>query len=716
MSGPILANAWYRVAELKPRLRSHARLHRHRYRGQVWYLLQDPVSNRIHRFTPAARLFIAAMVGQRSVNQLWELTNKHLGEEAPTQDEIINLLGQLHAADLLQSDATPDAVEVFDRGERQEKALRLRSFMNPMALRLHLWDPDAVLNRIEPLIRLLWSRWGGLLWLAVVIPALLLIPPHLPELTGNFSDRVLAVDNLLVLWLVFPLIKAAHEFGHAAATKRGGGEVHDMGIVMLIFIPVPYVEASAATAFKSKYERALVAAAGMIVEVFIAAIAFYFWLLAEPGLVRAILFNVMLVAGVSTLVFNGNPLLRYDAYYILADMLEIPNLANRSTRYWSYLAERYLFGARDIEQPDATRSEKGWFLFYGMASTAYRTFVTISIALFIAGQFFVIGVVLAIWAVAAMAVLPVFKAFKHIASSPNLNTRRGEAAGIAGAVFGALMLLLFVVPAPYSTSAEGVIWLPEQAIVRAGNEGFIDQFLVTPGSIVSKGDVLLKISNPALDARIEQSAAREAELEAAYAAQLTQDRAQASVVREQLDSERSTLKFLRKRAEGLSVRAASGGAFFVPKSSDVIGRFQKKGDLLGYVIDQARPLARVVVAQDAVDLVRLDANSVKVRYAHRPELVADGRIARHVPASEAYLPSRALATEGGGHIATDPRDQKGTKAMERMFQLDIEMTGAVAPGTFFGERVYVRFEHGMLPLGLQAYRAIRLLFLSHFNV
>ncbi len=716
MSGPMLANAWYRVADLKPRLRSHAKLHRHRYRGQVWYLLQDPVSNRIHRFTPAARLFIAAMDGLRSVNRIWELTNKHLGEDAPTQDEIINLLGQLHAADLLQSDVTPDAVEVFDRGARQEKALRLRSFMNPMAMRIHIWDPDAFLNRIEPVTSLFWNRWGGLLWLAVVLPALVLIPPHFAELAGNFSDRVLAVDNLLVLWLVFPLIKAAHEFGHAVATKRGGGEVHDMGTVLLIFIPVPYVEASAATAFKSRFERALVAAAGMIVEVFIAAIAFYFWLLAEPGMARAILFNIMLVAGVSTLVFNGNPLLRYDAYYILSDLLEIPNLANRSLRYWSYLAERYLFGSKDAEEPDATTSEKGWFLFYGLASTIYRAFVTISIALFIASQFFVIGVVLAIWAVAAMAVMPIFKALKHIATSANLRSRRGQAAGIASAIFFTLVVVFFFVPAPYSTSAEGVIWLPEQAIIRAENEGFVQQLLAAPGTMVAKGDALFKISNPALDARIEQSAAREAELEAAFAAQVAQDRAQAGLIREQLDSERATLRLLRKRAEGLEIRAASAGAFLVPKAVDIIGRYQKKGDLLGYVVDQSRPLARVVVSQDAVDLVRLDANSVKVRYAHRPELVAEGRIARHVPASEAYLPSRALTTEGGGHIATDPRDQRGTKAMERMFQLDIEMSGNVAAGTFFGERVFVRVEHEMLPLGRQFYRAVRLLFLSHFNV
>src|SRR5712675_485777 len=104
----LLSNWWYRVAERRPKLRAHARLHRHRYRGEVWYLLQDPASGRVHRFTPAARLVIALMDGERRVAALWEIANRRLGEEAPTQDEMIQLLGQLHAADLLRSDVNPD--------------------------------------------------------------------------------------------------------------------------------------------------------------------------------------------------------------------------------------------------------------------------------------------------------------------------------------------------------------------------------------------------------------------------------------------------------------------------------------------------------------------------------------------------------------------------------------------------------------------------------
>jgi putative peptide zinc metalloprotease protein len=715
MSMPLLSNSWYRVAALKPRLRSHARLHRHRYRGEVWYLLQDPVSNRVHRFTPSARLVIAAMDGKRTVENLWEMANKRLGEDAPTQDEIINLLGQLHSADLLQSDVTPDVGEVFDRGEREQKALRRRTYMNPMAVRIPLWDPDSFLDRFPKIIRLLWSRWGALLWLAVVLPALILVPMNWQELTHNFSDRVLAVNNLFLLWLVFPVIKALHEMGHASATKAGGGEVHDMGLILLVLIPVPYVEASAASVFKSKYERAVVGAAGMIVELFIAALAFYLWMLIEPGAMRSILFNVMLIAGVSTLAFNGNPLLRYDGYYILADLIEMPNLAVRSLRYWEYLVKRYLIGIADAEQPQATRGEKAWFMFYGPASSIYRVLVTVAIAIFIAGRFFVIGVILAIWAVVVMAVVPLVKGIRYLLESPALHVQRRRAIAITVGIVTTLIVFLFMVPMPFRSNAEGVIWFSDDAMVRAGTNGFVGEFLATPGSRVKKGDALIRCYDPTLEAQVRLSKARVEELEANYANEFVLDRAKANIIHDQLASEKEVYERVSERAEGLVVRAGTDGVFIAPQADNMPGRYYHKGDLLGYVVEKGQQLARVVVPQDAVDMVRLATDRVTVRSVHRADIVSEGRIVRQAPQAIEYLPSRALSTEGGGLIATDPRDQKGAKVLQRMFQFDIELPDK-SDTAFYGERVYVRFTHRMEPLGLQWYRSIRLLFLSHFNI
>lgn len=715
MSGPVHSNAWYRVAALRPRLRAHARLHRHLYRGEVWYLLQDPASGRSHRFSPAARLVIAAMDGRKSVADLWALALRHLGDDAPTQDDLIQLLGQLHAADLLQTDVTPDVAELFERGSRQARQKTLRSFINPMAIRIPLWDPDRFLNTLDRLARPLWSRWGLLLWLAVVLPALFLVPPNWDALSGNFSDRVLAFDNLLLLWLIFPAIKFLHEMGHATAVKAGGGEVHDMGLMLLVLIPVPYVEASASSVFKSKYRRAAVGAAGMLVELFIAALAMYVWLAVEPGLVRAIAFNIMLIAGVSTLLFNGNPLLRYDAYYILVDLIEMPNLGQRALAYWAYLFERYPLGVREAEPPGETPREKAWCLFYGFASTVYRIFITLAIALFIAGSFFFIGVLLALWAIFMMAILPLAKGIKHLAANPRVRRRRRRAWAVIGGGLGALVLFLTLIPMPYRTQAEGVVRLADEATVRAGGEGFLRRYLVDAGATVKRGDAVALLNDPQLDAALAQTQARVAELETRYATAFVEDLARASVLAEQLRAERAALLRVQQKASALVAYAAAPGVFMAERWRDQQGRYFHKGDTLGYVTLPSPPRVRVVIPQADIDKVRGATESVAVRLSPELGRVLEARIVRELPAGESSLPSQALATEGGGKIALDTRDPRQTKTLERLFQFELALVGA-PPVERFGQRAHVRFEHPATPLASQWYASLRRLFLTHFNV
>lgn len=713
--GPVLSGLWYRVETLRPRLRSHARLHRHRYRGEVWYLLQDPASGRVQRFSSNARLIIALMDGHRTVAELWQAANQRLGDAAPTQDEMIQLLGQLHAADLLLTDVTPDVAEIFARHEKEVSARSRRSFGNPMAIRIPLLDPDRALNRMLGPIRLLWGPVGAIIWCLIVLPAVFLIPPHWPEMTHGFTDRILSANNLIVLYFAFPFLKALHELGHAMAIKARGGEVHEMGVLLLVLLPVPYVEASAATAFRSKYHRALVGAAGVLVELLIASLAFYLWLMIEPGATRAVLFNVMLIAGVSTLIFNGNPLLRYDAYYILSDLIEIPNLASRSLRYWTYILERRLLGVRDAEPPNATTRERLWLLSYGIASTVYRAFITILIALFIATKFFIIGVILALWAVGAMAVLPLVKGIRHLATSPRLRGRRWRAVHILAGSVAALVALIGFVPVPYHSSSEGIVWLPEQSLVRAGTAGFVDRFITLAGEQVEAGDPLVRLVEPAVQAQYRVAQAKVTELEASYVMEVASDRVRAAVTREKLRQERVTLAITQERASDLLIRARASGVFVVPNMDDMMGRFYRKGELLGYVIGHTQPLVRVVVPQDATDQVRVESDRVRLQVLDRGHVIHTGRIVREVPAGDEYLPSRALAIEGGGTIATDPRDTKGPKALQRMFQFDIILDDAPHFSTY-GQRAVVRFEHAPRPLAVQWYRAVRLLFLSRFSV
>jgi putative peptide zinc metalloprotease protein len=220
------------------------------------------------------------------------------------------------------------------------------------------------------------------------------------------------------------------------------------------------------------------------------------------------------------------------------------------------------------------------------------------IALFIAGQFFFIGVLLAIWAVGAMAIFPVIKALRHLAENPRLRKHRSRAVAVTAGIVLCLTGFLIGVPMPYHSHAEGVLWLPEEAMVRAGANGFVGELLVEPGTHVAHGDPLVQCYDPALDAQLRRSEAKVAELRAEYAAQFVTDRAKAQVVRDKLDSEQANLALVRERAAELLARAKTEGVFVAPQMVDMPGRYYHRGELLGYVVGKTNALARVVVPQE----------------------------------------------------------------------------------------------------------------------
>lgn len=715
MAQSTFSQSWYRVAALTPRLRPHVRVSRHRYRGQPWYVLQDSVTARYHRFTPSAYFVIGLMDGRRKLDTIWEAANTEFGDDAPTQDEVIQLLGQLHAGDVLQCEIPSDSMELFRRYEQDRLSKLKKRLMSPLSIRIPLFDPERMLQILIPIVRPLFSWVGFIIWTLVVGIGIALVVSHWTDLTNNISDRVLNTDNLLLMWLSFPFIKLLHELGHALATKHWGGEVHEMGISLLVLTPVPYVDASASSAFPDKRKRIFVAAAGMMVELFIATLALFVWLNVENGLVSAAMFNVMLIGGVSTLFFNGNPLLRFDGYFMLADAIEIPNLGGRATQYLGYLCQRYLFDVQSTESPVTAEGERRWFVLYGIAAFIYRIIITFVIVLFIASKFFIIGILLAEWAVITQVLLPLGKQLRFLFVSPKIQRRRLRALGLTAIVLTTAALTVFYLPVPYWTRVEGVVWLPEQAQIRAGSDGLVREFTTAPDSVVEPGAALVRLEDAFLKADLEVLEARLRELTARYDAVAKEDRVEAELIDEEAAAVRTELAQVREKSNKLLVRSSGSGQFIVPKPQNLPGIFVRKGDLIGYVAARRDPSVRVVVSQSDILLIRQRTVAVEVKLASRPQLTFDAVVEREVPAANFVLPSKALGSAGGGRIAVDPGDEQGTKALEKVFQLDLALLDE-APHAYFGERVYVRFSHGELPLGKQWYWMGRQLFLRHFGV
>ncbi|MGH7354041.1 MAG: HlyD family efflux transporter periplasmic adaptor subunit [Candidatus Rokuibacteriota bacterium] len=715
MTQPLFSSSWYRVAELQPRLRSHAQIHRHQYRGQTWYVLEDRAGQRFHRFTPQAHLLIGLMDGRRTVQELWETACERLGDDGPTQDEVIQLLSQLHASDVLQSDVPPDAAELLDRYERQQRRRWLARLSGFFSWRFRLLDPERFLRATVSYVRPCIGWTGAVVWLAVVVPAIALVAVHWTDLTSDIVDRLLSAQTLVTFWLLFPLVKTVHELGHAYTTKAFGGEVHDMGFMLLVVTPVPYVDASSAWAFRSKWRRIVVGAAGMLVEMFLAALALYVWLSVETGMIRVIAYNTILIAGITTILFNANPLLRYDGYYILADLLEIPNLRQRSNTYLGYLCERYPFGQRDAEPPAATPGERAWFVVYAIASFAYRVLIVVGIIAFIADRYFWLAIFFATLTAVGWIGVPAGKGVRFLFTSPRLRKERPRAVAVAGAVVAVVFVVLALVPVPYRSVVEGVVWIPEESFVRAGTEGFVERVAASPGARVRRGDVLILLTDPELTARVEVLTARVRELQARYDEQRPVDLVKAEIIEKDLRYARHERARAVERAAELTIRSGADGTFIVPTPEDLPGRFVKKGEQLAYVVELGTVTIRAAVPQGAIDLVRFHTRGLQVRLSESLAQTIPATVRRVVPGASERLPTTALGSEGGGQIVVDPRDPKGVTATQKVFQVDIELP-ARSSWLNVGGRAYVRFDHGWQPLVVQWYFALRQLFLSRFNV
>lgn len=715
VSEALHSSNWYRISQLKPRLRGHVQIHRHAYRGQVWYVVEDRMAGKYHRFNPASHRVIGLLDGRRTMEQVWRLLSESLNEDTPSQDEVLNLLAQLFAADLIQCDVSPDIAELFERRRKHERKQLSSRYLNPMSLRFPLIDPDRLLTRLNRLPHLYRGGAGVAIWLAVVIPALILAPMHWPDLTENFSEQFLAMDNLLVMAVIFPLLKACHELGHGLAAKARGGEVHEMGIMLMVLFPIPYVEASSASAFVNKFDRMLVGAAGMLTELFIGAIAFYFWLILEPGLARSLAHNVIVLASVSTVIFNGNPLLRYDGYYILADWLEIPNLTTRANQYWRYLLDRHVLDLPQTEPPEATPGERRWFLIFTPAAFLYRMTVMIGIAWFIAQQYFFVGVVLALWSLGAGVGVPLFKGLRTLMTEPRYDLRSMRIRWVLGGGLVASYMLLFLLPIPYHSTVDGVLWLPEQALLRAEASGFVMRVAASPGTELEPGTPVLASHDPELGARLRAQEAKLAEVQARHDAAWGTKPAQAAQLEEQIQREQAAVDRLRDQFTRLTLRSQAHGTLLLDRANDLPGRYLKKGEIVGYVVGEHVPLVRVVVPQDVVDRVRLARPNVEIKLAGDSSVTWMATVLREVPAAGKELPSPALGQRGGGEIVLDPNDKDGMKTLQSLFEFELELPKA-APARFLGSRVLARFEHEPAPVGIRGWHLVRQLFLSQFHV
>jgi putative peptide zinc metalloprotease protein len=696
---PTFSESWYRVAELKPRLRAGAQISRQFHRGERWYVVRDPAGNQFHRLSDAAYAFVGLLDGRRSVEECWDLVGGHLADDAPTQPEVIQILSQLYAANLLETDITPDSGVLLRRHKEQMKRKMQGRLMNVLFPRIPLWDPDMFLKRWAPVARFIFSRLGAAVWIFTLVYTVFMLAPHWDDLRKgavHALDLQHNMENVFWLYATFVGIKLIHELGHAFSCRRFGGEVHELGVMFLVLVPTPYVDASTAWGFPSRWKRVFVGAAGMIVELFFACLCAMVWTatLGQPdALIHQLAYNAMLIASVSTLVFNANPLLRYDGYYILSDFLEIPNLSQKSKDYSLGLIKRHIFRVK-LQQPLPPVGQRIWLFVYAIASGVYRVFIGAMIVLIVFFKVAILGVLMAIGGVVTWLVVPIFKISRYLLIDPELHRKRAPAMAFSFAALALFIVAVGVIRLPVHLNAEGILEPAAKQVVRVHQPGFVRQILVADGQLVHKGQPLVVLENIQLQTQLEFDKAQlnstQAKKIADYANDPTmvkyhQDAADEVAYQKDVDLDQTEF-------DSLTVRAAINGVLVAPNIDQIAGQYLHNGQQIATVADIRQMRAKAVIDQKDAQLIqKVGLLKTEVRLAGN--LQADpysGQKVEVLPAAQEELPSAALGTAGGGQVTTDPHDEKGTRPASDQFEVHLLIDNNDG-GIVSGQRAYVRF-------------------------
>ena len=677
-------------------------------------MLEDTTSGKNHRFNPAAYQFIGRIDGKNTVQDIFNLVNELLGEYAPSQEEIIQLLAQLHNADLIRTKQLIDTDELFDR-QTQEKTNRIKQQLSsPISQKVALWDPENFLNRHFNKVEWVFSYWVAFSWFIIVIYSLSQLLLNWQQISQHFTINALSPYNLLLLFFLYPPIKFLHELGHAFSAKLEGGEVHEMGINFMLLIPIPYVNVSTATHFRSKYKRMFVSAAGILVETLLASLGLLLFLSTEPGLVQSIGFNIFIIGGISSLFFNGNPLLKYDGYYILSDALEIPNLYQRARHYWRYLFQRYLLGMHQAYSPVNTKGEAPWFIGYGAVSTLYRFAVLWFVIAIVTEKFFTLGVFLAIWLISQQILLPIFKSVTFIFNSPSLEKNRPRA--IINCIFtlSLMVSITMLLPMPSYTLVEGVAWQSDESQIKAEHAGFAGPLLVQDNQDITAGTTVLVLSDPILEAQLKIAQARVRELQSKYRAKQLSNFVEAGIIKDATLAAQSELDFVLNEIQSMSIKSLKNGKVVLPKADDIPGRYIRQGELLGFIVSNEPPTIRLAVSQENIGQVRHSVLDINVKLANDLSKNYKASIIRQAPEASNQLPSAALTTKGGGRFINSPDQKDDRISLDKVFLMDLNFHSSPVDLPL-GTRAYVRFSHASEPLAFQWYRRIRQVFLRQFN-
>ncbi len=673
---------------------------RHLFRGEPAYVLRDPLTFQSYRLDTKGYAIFVALERNKPLAEIFDKLVEQ-GSLTPRDEEnFYRTIITLHRLNFLNLPISDDKL-LYQRHLAKKRARTREKLLGFLFLRIPLWNPDRFLTRTVNSVRFMFSRWFFALWASFVGAAIVVAGLNFERFLQPI-EGVLLARNLFVLWIVLVVLKVLHEFGHAYACKRLGGHVPEMGVYLIVFTPLAYVDATSSWGFGRKRDRLIVCLAGMYFESIAAATALFIWAATEPGLVHDIAYNVVFLAGVATILFNINPLMRYDGYYALSDWMEIPNLRQEATRYVTGVLKRVFLGLPS----GGGRRSVGLriFLFvFGVAAGLYRLVIVIGISAAIATKLFLVGMTIGVGYVGSVIFGTARRLVTYLWTAQETAPVRVRAVAVSLLLLVGVPVVIFTVPIERPVQAAGVLGTEDEKVLHAESDGFLEDVHAEAGQVVEPAAALLSFSNDACREAIAQARARIEATRIRYHAYHATEPAKAVQEKERSIVYQRELAHRKADLANLTLRAPRAGRLTQTMTRRDVGRFVRKGDPVATVAAGGWEVRAILTEEQLVDSEATVGSRVEVRAAARPARVFRGEIKRIVPCATRDITEPSLTQVGGGEIPVDPQTNRAGRPY---FEVVVELLDADAPWLTHGMTCRIRCQGDNQTVATLLYRRL----------
>ncbi len=701
------------------------------------WIVKDPVSLKYHRLREAEMIVLGMLDGPTTLRQIKEALQDKYPTKIARLTDLQQLLSSLFRAGMLLSDSPGQAEQLLKRHRETKRRELTGRLSNVLAIKFPGFDPERILSWLHPRLGWIFDRAGMIVWMILAVSAGSLLLTNLDEFQRRLPGfyEFFTASNFFWLALVMAVTKIGHEFGHGLSCKHFGGECHEIGFMLLVFTPALYCDTSDSWLLPNKWHRAFIGAAGMYVEVFLASVATFLWWYTQPGLFNFMCLNVMFVSSISTVVFNANPLLRYDGYYILSDILEIPNLSQKSRLAMLNILRVTCLGMKPVSPRQLPQRNHVMFAAYSVASFLYRWFVLIMIVWFVSRVFEpyglkIIGHLIIGMSAIGLVIMPFWKLGKFFSVPGRIQEVKKPRLIASFAVVGLFAAGVCFLPLPHRVMTSVVIRPDGAERVYVSVSGGLEKVLVQPGDQVQSGDVLAELSNSDAELRyamLDGEKSRQINhLENLKRRQLDEPtvRAQVPIAEAALHAIETQLERLEEDNRRLILVANQPGTILPPpeihqpppsgqltgwsgspfdEQND--GAFLETGTLFCSVGDPIRMKALLVIDQTNIERIKA-GQQVEILLDEYPLRTMVGRI-REVAKIDLKLPPRELMASSGGPIATQTDPATGEpKSMFVMYEATVPLHD-LDRELLNGFRGKAKIEVGKEPLATKALRFIR---------